>query len=133
MEELVRRAPRLERVVVDVPERHRRADGVRGVLVRPSSPRDEQRALGVRVEVVDTLQEALALELLCAASCQHDCHRRIVVTQRLELRERRLGRRPADHLVVARVALELGCDPVQRLCVLVDGQDEGKLAHRSGT
>ena len=53
--------------------------------------------------------------------------------KRLELRERGLGRRAADHAVVARVALELARDPLERLGVLVDGQDERKLAHRSGT
>ncbi len=132
MEQLVRRAPRLERVVVDVAESHRRADGVRGLLVRPPSPRDQQRTLRVRVQVVHALEEFLALELLRSASRQHHGDRRVVLTQRLQLRQRSLGRRAADDLVVARVALQLGGDPVQRLGVLVDRQDEREVAHRSG-
>ena len=34
--------------------------------------------------------------------------------------------------VVARVALQLAGDPLERLRVLVDGEDEGKLGHHSG-
>jgi len=55
--------------------------------------------------------------------------------------EEKVGIRPGQNFDVnkvpevanARVALELGGDPLERLCVLVDGQDERKLAHRSGT
>ncbi len=131
MEQLVRRAPRLQRVVVDVPESHGSANGVCRLLVGPSSPRDQERPLRVWMEVVHALQELLALQPLRSASRQHDCDRRVVVAQGLELRQRGLGRRPADDLVVARVALQLGGDPVERIGVLVHRQDERQLAHWS--
>ena len=78
VEDLVRRAPRLQRVVVDVPERHRLADRVRGLLVRPSSPGDEERALRMRMELVHALEKLLALQLLRAACRQHDGDRRVL-------------------------------------------------------
>ena len=67
MEELVRRAERLERVVVDVAERHRALDRVGGLVVGPATPGDEERALRMRMEVVDALQQLLALQV---AACR---------------------------------------------------------------
>ena len=133
MEELVRRAPRLERVVVDVAERHRVLDRTRRLLVGPSAPRDEERALRMRVEIVNPLEQGLALQLARAAGREHDRHGLALVVQRLELTQRCLGRRAADDAVVAGVPLELVRDPLERLRVLVDREYEGKLGHHAET
>ena len=133
MEQLVGRAERLQRVVVDVAERHRVADRARRLLVCPPAPRDEQRALRVRVQVVHPLEQLLALERSRASRGQHDRDGLAVLVQRLELRERSLGRRPADDAVVTLVALELARDPLERLCVFVHREDERELGHHSGT
>ena len=82
MEDLVRRAERLQRVVVDVAERHRVANRVRGLLVRPAAPRDEQRPLGVGMELVNALEQVLALERARATGGEHDRDGLAVLVQR---------------------------------------------------
>ena len=129
MEDLVRRAERLQRVVVDVAERHCVADRLRGLLVRPAAPRDEQRPLRMRMQLVDALEELLSFQLARATRSEDDGDGFAALLQLLQLGERRFGRRAADHLVVARVALELVRDPLERLRVLVDREDEWQLAH----
>ena len=131
VEELIGSAPGLERVVVDVPERHRRPDRVRGLLVGPASPRDEKRSLRVRMDVVNALEKVLTLQVRSPTRRHDDRDGGVAVAKRLELSERSLGRRPADHAVVARVALELARDPLERIRVFVHRQDEGKLGHHS--
>ncbi len=79
------------------------------------------------------LEQRLALQLARAAGREHDRHGLALVVQRLELTQRRVGGRAADHAVVPGVALELVRDPLERLCVLVDREDEGKLGHHAGT
>ena len=87
----------------------------------------------MRVDVVDALEESLPLQLGGPARGHDDRNGGVAVAKALELRERSLGRRAADHPVVARVALELARYPPERIGVLVDGQDERKLGPHSDT
>ncbi len=130
VEELVGPAERLQRVVVDVAERHRRPDRVRGLLVRPAAPRDQQRALGVRMQLVNAGEQLLPLDPVRSAGGQHDRDSGVLLAERLELRQRGIGRRSTDDPVVTCVALELAGDPLECLGVLVDGEDERKLLPR---
>ena len=74
VEELVRVAPRLEHVVVDVPSRHRAADDVGGLLVPPGAELDQEPALRVRVEVVHPLEQLLAGEARSHRRREHERH-----------------------------------------------------------
>ena len=78
----------------------------------------------MRVQIVHALEEGFALQLLAATGGEHDRDGGVPVPEGFELRQRGLRRRTADHAVVARVALELARDPLERLRVLVDCEDQ---------
>jgi hypothetical protein len=103
VEELVGSAPGLDCVVVDVAERHRRPDRVRSLRVCPATPGNEQRPLGVRVQVVHPLEQPLSLQLLRATCREHDRDRCTLLSGGLELTQRRFCRRAADDPIVARI------------------------------
>jgi hypothetical protein len=84
------------------------------------------------MQIVDALEERLPLQARAPASGEDDRDGLAVVVEALELCECRVGRRAADDLVVVRVALELGGDPLERFWVLVDGEDERQIGHHSG-
>ena len=107
-------------------------DRVRRLLVRPTAPRDQQRALRVRMQVVDAGEQLLSLQLLRPTCCENDRDGSVSFAKRLELLEGSLAGRPADDAIVARVALELARDQLERFGVFIDGEDERELAHGSG-
>ncbi len=127
MKELVGRGPRLEHVVVDVTERHRPTDHLRGLLVGPSAPWDQETALGVRMQVGDPREQLLAAQSVRSAGGEDDRNPLPGVAHPLELRKRRLGRGAADDAVVARVPLQLAGDPLDRLRVGIDREDERSI------
>ena len=100
VKDLVRRTPRLHGVVVDVAERHRILDRGGRVLVRPAAPRDEERALRVRMRSSCTRSRNSPVSALVPRAAR-TIATASPLSKSFELGECRLGRRAADDRVVA--------------------------------
>jgi hypothetical protein len=109
--------------VVDAPEGHRAADGLRRLRVCPGARRNEQRTLGVRVVPAHLLEQVAAGRTEKRRRRQHDRH---LFTGARELRQHpsglvRIGQ--TLHAIVTRVPLdELSLDAFERSRVVVDGK-----------
>jgi hypothetical protein len=129
MEELVRGAPRLHQVVVDLAERHRLLDRVRRLLVTPGAPLDQQDALGARMQLAYACQElrpGFAERAQQPLVCKD--HRHLVARgphpaqAGFGLRGRRLA---VDAVVGAIATPQLSRDPSQRVGIVVHREQDG--------
>ena len=122
---------RLEDVVVGQPLGHRVQDRLGGRRVAPSAPVDQQRALGVRVQLAGAVEHVGARPLGHENVGEHDRHVRALVPEALELALGGPGVAFTEHLVVLAVAAtQLGLGARQRLGVVI-GDEDDRLQRRA--
>ncbi len=135
VEDLVGRARRPRHVVVDAPEGHRIADRVGGRLVRPDVRGNQQRALGVRVELTHALEQLTSGRPRERRGREHQRHLLAALCE-LGQRPHRLVRigEALDAIVAGVPVDELGPEALEGLPILVDGEHErfAHPAHASG-
>jgi hypothetical protein len=136
VEHLIRRSCRPEHVV-DSPQRQRVANRLGGRRVCPGAVGNQQRALGVRVELPHSLEQLTACCIPERLRREYQRHLLAGVCQLCQQSERLLRITLALDAVVAAVPPdEVSFDVLEGVAVFVDGEKEGEghrlCAHPSG-
>lgn len=117
---------RPDHVVVDPPQRHRREDRPAGLPFAPAAEVDQQRPLGLRVELPHAAEQLGPRRPGKRLRAKHQRHVLAGLGQQPQLHLGLLRRPHADDPVAACVAIEqLGFDRQERPLVFVDGEDDG--------
>jgi hypothetical protein len=123
MEQFVTSNPRLEDVVLDIPDRHRRENRARGTAVDPSTPLDEQRPAGVGVQLSSPSQNSGPLRLGELVIDQYDRHLLACGMRSVQKPHSVVRGEFTTHAEVApETALELRLDPVELGGIEVDNK-----------
>ena len=127
MEELVRRPPRLEGVVVDLAEGDGAAQRLGGGVDGPLAPGDEQQPPGMRAQLARLCEQFAAGAVRQPLVAEDQSHPLAVLVHARELGERRCcGAGGHDPVGAAVAVLELAADELDDIGIVVHRQDHGQ-------